>query len=363
MIRKQTKEIRQFILREISVRPTSVINKVVEKYGISRQAVSRHISELVKEGKVRADGRTRNRSYELIPTVLKEFSFRVEPGLSEDRIWLEKVKPILTDLPSNILDICNYGITEIVNNVFDHSESRMMRIYVVRNPVETSLTVIDTGVGIFNKIKSYFNMHDVRQAFLELAKGKLTTNSERHTGEGIFFTSRMFDDFRIISGAFMFAHTRHGESEDDWLTEDMNRGEFKGTLVNMTIFSDSVRTTNQVFNKYASELNEYGFSKTHVPVTLAQYEGEKLISRSQAKRLLARFESFREVWLDFNGVKDIGQAFADEIFRVFSRSNPETKIVYVNANPDVERMILRAQKNVLLSTEEISHQLNMFKID
>lgn len=87
---------------------------------------------------------------------------------------------------------------------------------------------------------------------------------------------------------------------------------------------------------------EFGFTKTHVPVELARYEGENLISRSQARRLLARFERFKEVFLDFKGVVSIGQAFADEIFRVYFFEHPEVKIVYAQANPDVDAMIRRA---------------------
>jgi hypothetical protein len=54
-------------------------------------------------------------------------------------------------------------------------------------------------------------------------------------------------------------------------------------------------------------------------VRLAKYGNDQLISRSQAKRLLARIELFKIVLFDFSGVETIGQAFADEIFRVFAQ--------------------------------------------
>ena len=83
----------------------------------------------------------------------------------------------------------------------------------------------------------------------------------------------------------------------------------------------------KVFDRYASGEDDYSFNRTHVPVELARYEGEKLVSRSQAKRLLARFDRFKEVFLDFRGVKSIGQAFADEVFRVFGNENPDIKMI------------------------------------
>ena len=73
-------------------------------------------------------------------------------------------------------------------------------------------------------------------------------------------------------------------------------------------------------------------------------EGEKLISRSQAKRLLKRADKFREVVLDFNGITEIGQAFADEIFRVYRNAHPQVQLYPMNASEDVTNMINRALK-------------------
>ena len=68
---------------------------------------------------------------------------------------------------------------------------------------------------------------------------------------------------------------------------------------------------------------------------------ENLVSRSQAKRLLARVDRFKEVILDFADVHSIGQAFADEIFRVFSSQHPDVRIRVVNANDNILKMIRR----------------------
>ncbi len=113
----------------------------------------------------------------------------------------------------------------------------------------------------------------------------------------------------------------------------------------MNINLDSITTAKEVFDKFASEDADYAFSKTHVPVKLMQYGTDNLISRSQAKRLLARFDKFHEVILDFSGVESIGQAFADEVFRVFQNSYPATHIVAINANEQVGQMISRAKSH------------------
>jgi hypothetical protein len=68
-------------------------------------------------------------------------------------------------------------------------------------------------------------------------------------------------------------------------------------------------------------------------------EGENLISRSQAKRLITRFEHFKEVVLDFEGIKLIGQPFADEIFRVFQGQHLQVHLIPVNANEEIRNTI------------------------
>ena len=81
--------------------------------------------------------------------------------------------------------------------------------------------------------------------------------------------------------------------------------------------------------------------KTVVPVRLAQHEGEKLVTRSQAKRVAQRFERFKEVVLDFEGVAEIGQGFADELFRVFAKAHPDVRLRPINTSEAVTQMVRR----------------------
>ena len=87
----------------------------------------------------------------------------------------------------------------------------------------------------------------------------------------------------------------------------------------------------------------FSFLQSDVSIRLAQYAKDDLISRSQARRVLTRFHRFQEVLLDFSGVDFIGQAFADEIFRVFRTEHPEVRLVSNNANSYVAGMIHRAE--------------------
>jgi len=336
---RKTDEIRQFILENVEDHPADITLVTAEHFGISRQAAHKHVASLAQDGFLIAEGATRNRKYK--PKPLVDFQLELPlSGLQEDKVWREHIRPLLENLSSNILKICQYGFTEMVNNAIDHSEGTNLTIWIRRTYKIISLSIIDNGVGIFNKIQKTFDLDDPLHAILELSKGKLTSDPAHHTGEGIFFTSRMFDGFFIWSDKLTFTHIEG--FGNDFLFEDPAE-KTGGTWIRMRIASNASRTTQQVFDAYTSD--DYGFSKTSVPVALAAYGGENLVSRSQAKRLLARFEKFKEIILDFAGVEMIGQAFADEIFRVFQAQNPAIHFSTINASEQVQKMIQRVLNN------------------
>ncbi|MBU2471835.1 MAG: STAS-like domain-containing protein [Bacteroidetes bacterium] len=67
--------------------------------------------------------------------------------------------------------------------------------------------------------------------------------------------------------------------------------------------------------------------------------GSGYISRSQARRVLSGLEKFKEIILDFKNVHSMGQGFADEVFRVWQRRNPQIKISEQNADENIRFMI------------------------
>ena len=332
--RRRPEDIRAYLLQGIDDNPRGIVAETASFFGVTRQAVLHHVRFLANQGRIAVEGRTRDRRYRVIPIAEITLPLRVGPELQEDIVWRQQIRPLLQGVSENVLNICQYGFTEMLRNAIDHSESEDATVALDFSPHRIRLRVIDYGVGIFNKIQRAFNLPEPRDAILELAKGKLTTDPERHTGEGIFFTSRVFDRFSILSGTLYFAHM---EKDDDWLLEDEEQS--RGTIVAMIVNPASERTTQEVFDRFASGDADYGFSKTHVPVALARYGDENLVSRSQAKRLLSRLERFREIVLDFKGVPTIGQAFADEVFRVFPADHPGSHLYPVNTAEEVAKVI------------------------
>ena len=276
--------------------------------------------------------------YQLVPLEEWDHSWEINQELAEDVVWTHDIKSVLGKMPDNVVDIWQYGFTEMFNNAIEHSEGSLVFVQVRKTAATTEMLIDDDGRGIFRKIQSAMGLLDERHAILELSKGKLTTDPEHHTGEGIFFSSRMFDRFNILSGDVFFSH-KSGDAEG-WILERNDSS--SGTAVWMRLSNHTARTVKKIFDEYACG-DDYGFTKTVVPVRMAGYGEDKLISRSQAKRLLARVEQFRTVLFDFSEVDTIGQAFADEIFRVFALQHPRIELIPIKASPEVKRMIARAR--------------------
>jgi len=334
---KRGEEIRSFILAHVDAHPLDIAKLTAKSFDISRQAVNKHIQKLVKQEALHAYGATRNRCYMQPMSKWKRFYF-LKDELAEDMVWRTDIAPLLKDLSANALDVWSYGFTEIFNNAMDHASAKTIGVVVMRSSTKTSMIIYDDGEGIFKKIRRVFNLHDQQHAVLELAKGKLTTDPKNHTGEGIFFASKVFDHFAIMSGNVSFLHEYDlGEN----LVSEIEK--LPGTRVIMQLNNHSTRTTQEIFDRFTSEDGSYKFTKTIVPVHMAQYEKEKLVSRSQAKRLLTRIDKFQTIIFNFEHVHAIGQAFADEIFRVFANSQPNIKLEVVNANKAVKQMISRVR--------------------
>ena len=155
----------------------------------------------------------------------------------------------------------------------------------------------------------------------------------------LFRSSRVFDEFEIDSKGVRFCHD--DQFEFDYIFESEFSKNEAGTAVYMLIKRDSDHDIQTVFDDFAGP-DEFQFNKTVIPVRLAQYGNEKLVSRSQAKRLLARIERFQNVIFDFDGVSAIGQAFAYEIFRVYAQAHPEITLLPVKMEENVEKMVSRA---------------------
>jgi len=333
-------KIRLQILRDVKHHPRDLAKHIASIFSITPQAVYHHLKTLEDENRLSSEGRGRGKAYFLGDIRSHSAIFKLSDSPAEDRIWREHFAYILEGIKENVEEICHYGFTEMVNNAIDHSEGDTVFVRMNRNKEDISVAVIDDGEGIFRKISRVCGLADEAQAILELSKGKLTTDPDNHSGEGIFFTSRSFDIFEIHSKDLKFSHDVN-LNFDYLLDTDIFKGD-RGTLILMNIRRGSSRELREVFDSFTSGPDDFNFSKTVIPVKLASYDNEKLVSRSQAKRLLLRVERFQHVVFDFQDVPSVGQAFADEIFRVYAKKHPNIILLPINMDERVEYMVNRA---------------------
>jgi anti-sigma regulatory factor (Ser/Thr protein kinase) len=344
--------IREFIIGMVRLHPTDIARVTASHFGITTQAARNHLGALESSGVLKSTGRTKAKAY-VLQTLATLIRIYPANGLMEDVVWRQDFKPQLEGhVSENVMDICGIVFSEMLNNAIDHSETDEILVEMVHTAAMTSFSISDRGIGIFRKVKEALGLPEERMAILELSKGKLTTSSENHSGYGIFFSSRMADLFSIGSGKLFF---NHSGPDNDWLLE--SRGDYIGTRVDFSVDASTKRTPAEVYNEFCATPGEeepgMAFRKTHVPLRLAQFGTDQLVSRSQAKRVLARFDRFSEVLIDFTGVPFIGQAFADEIFRVFAKQHPHVSIIPMAACREVMQMIQLARNPDLPSQQRL----------
>ncbi|MZH46223.1 MAG: sensor histidine kinase, partial [Nitrospinae bacterium] len=306
MVKNQAEEIRTYLLAKIPVHPKNIVAKASKAYACSRTTVHRHLNRLIRDGKIIKTGTTRQVQYYLKSEKNKEIHVALKPGLEEHKVWQENFVTDFETLPKNVRDICEHGFLEMLNNAIDHSEGTGVIISTEWESDLVRVTISDNGIGIFRKIKNALNLEDERESALHLSKGKFTTDEENHTGEGVFFTSRAFDNFYMSSGGTTYIRDN---LDGDWFLKRADDLNLKGTYLSMTINQDSTRKLQDVFEEYTEENSEgiLGFNKTNIIVMLSKLGDERYVSRSQARRICLGLEKFNHVVLDFKDISTVGQ--------------------------------------------------------
>ena len=340
---KELREKIQFdILKHIEIINELDVDTVAKKHKVSRQTVYRYLQDFQKRKIIEELGTGTNKRKQYTVAIQKQKnSYIINNGLSEENIWRRDIKPFCLSIPQNAYEKVQYIFLEIMNNAIEHSEGEIINVVISKSPVRFKMTIEDDGIGIFQKIQTVFDLPEKSFAILELAKGKLTTDQDTHTGEGIFFSSRIADNFDIISQELIFTSKFSKNQNMEARLFQNEQPVSRGTLIVAVIYFDNDTSINEVVNMFTEHPEHIGFNATHVPVRLLEYGSENpiLVSRSEARRLLSRFERFSRITLDFEGVEDIRQGFADEVFRVFPNKHPDCMLEVINCNEKVQAMI------------------------
>lgn len=254
-------------------------------------------------------------------------------GLAEHEVWRRVVQDLQLGIDNRAGRIFAYAFMEMLNNAIDHSGSETATISWWITADQWAFDITDTGIGAYANLSAGLRLGSEFEAVQELSKGKRTTNPSHHTGEGIFFTSKAVDLFRLTSSGVRWTV--------DNLRHDTALGAVTptpGTSVFCRLDPHTDRVLADVFRQFT---RDHSFVRTRPVVKLFEI-GTDFVSRSEARRLLDGLDAdFEEVEVDFCGVADVGQGFVDELIRVWPRSHPGKRVLPVNMNPAVEFMITR----------------------
>lgn len=317
-----------YMLEKIARGESNVSKTVSEKCNISRNTVNSYLNELQENSVIE---KVKKNEYRLKSETYFYQLKRSENELNSDTYAYDNFfKQHIENCTDQAKQIWYYAFSEMVNNVMDHSNAELLDIRVEKNYFNTTVTLADDGMGIFEKIKEHFSLSSLDEARCELFKGKLTTDESNHSGEGIFFTSKIMDSFFIISSGKVFS-TDKNETE---YSVDINLPNVKGTVVVMSLSNFSQRQLSDVFDQYSNI--EGGFTKTRIP--MRNIFDNAPVSRSQAKRVCNRLDKFSEVILDFEGLEWMGQAFAHQLFVVYKTKNQKTVLTPINMSENVEKI-------------------------
>ncbi len=338
------KTIKDHILRKIDADKKDIIAKISKEFSISATSIKRYIDAEIANAHIIRD------SYRLCGYSLSDTGSELHYDIAgiaerEDSILFGEILPLI-NAGEKAGNIWSYVLAGMIGNAVEHSEGTTVSIYVRSNCLYTRVIVADNGVGIFRKVMDAMRTYGHREpmmedAVAELYKGKFTSDPAKYVGDGIFHAMRLLDKFAVISEGNVI---RSGFEEDPLhlrthLLSYAMRPTDNGTVVVCRLENDTIRDITEVLSEYSN--GEEGTARTKIPVFEACMDREP-VARSQARRLAARLEVFREVILDFENVGMMGQGFADEMFRVFANSHPEVRITPVGMNPVVNSMYLHA---------------------
>lgn len=313
--------------------------------GSARSYVSTVINSMVSDGALVREGSGRWSIYalpEYADTLGKRIRKRLpNTGLEEYEVFntIKKEKPFLNALKENVQSVLAYAFSEMLNNAIEHSESKTIEIEIQQQKDVLAFIVRDFGVGVFRNVMAKRGLSSELEAIQDLLKGKTTTAPQAHSGEGIFFTSKVGDLFVLESYGLRL---RIDNVIDDIFVEEV-RSNVRGTQVTFQISTKSKRHLSEVFAGYQVDPEEPAFDQTEVKIKLYTM-GTIYVSRSQARRVMVGLDKFRRIILDFDKVPTVGQAFSDEIFRVFQSRHPDIELVPNNMNDAVKFMVDRVDK-------------------
>ena len=186
-------QIKKFILDNLTRHQKDIVYAAVQRFGVSRQAVLKHMHTLISEKKVIAHGKTRDRFYELRPQINYNKTIPIDNEFSTQLVISKNILPNIVSLPKNLFEIVQFSITALLNNISDHSKATKLYFKLYLTYDDFHMIINATSLGLNNETINLdfpslgndklfydviYNPHETR--FLKIGKelGYITENGK-----------------------------------------------------------------------------------------------------------------------------------------------------------------------------------------
>lgn len=150
---------------------------------------------------------------------------------------------------SNIYSVLNFCLWEVIDNVFNHSESKDEFSMIVQNfPTknELNIAVVDNGIGIHQALisgKSEFNYLTARESLKKCIEKSVTNGKGQ--GNGLFYTKKFIlknkGEFLIYSGSYCLWINKSGNTSIERVSK------WRGTIIFMKIKTNNLVDIEEIF--------------------------------------------------------------------------------------------------------------------
>ena len=150
--------IKKYMLEKIRKDDENFIRKTADTFAVSETSVRRYLKSCEQERIISVDP-AKYCGY-ILSTVEQTWNLKNDGSLEEDRIFFSNVRPLLENLPKNVLDIWSYVFAEIMNNAIEHSEATEIKYSIKRDCLYTEVSILDNGIGIFKSIQDFIEKEE-----------------------------------------------------------------------------------------------------------------------------------------------------------------------------------------------------------
>ena len=259
--------------------------------------------------------------------VTRQFSdFTHLPGITSD--FMDVVLRTMP-IPKDIVSALEWSISEICDNVINHSDSKtggFIEVVTFLKQEKIGFTVADSGKGILQSLREGFStLTTDSQAIGEAIKVGVTRNKDAGQGNGLAgslrITTMTKGSLDITSGSGRFVST----GEKSYKTERGRKHHFKGTSVSGIIQLDksfSISNALSFDGKQYTPLNiidlNYEMADQNCLYVTMKDEDTGFGTRSSGRQLQIKILNLIEskpnypIIIDWVGVPVISSSFADE---------------------------------------------------